>query len=113
VDLPPAELPGFDVPPKKHRAKPKRFERRDLIMCSTLPQSEKGVLHVILAHYPKAEPGEERIRLMASVCLRTARNAIRGLEARGVLLVSRRRDATSRYRINFDRLVALRDPRLR
>ncbi len=119
-----AELPGFDDvpaarPAKRAKSIPKHYVRRDAIMESTLTQSEKDVLAVVLKHMgfdDRREPrpcdaGEQRIAAMASICPRTLRTTLTKLEARGVLKVERRPMKTSLYTIVFPRLAALYDPR--
>jgi hypothetical protein len=98
--------------------RPKYFAYRDAIMCSTLTQSEKDVLHAILKHMsfrPDARPpcpGETRLGLLASVGERTVRRALKSLEAAGVLQVKRVPLRTSTYRIVYARLLELAHPGL-
>ncbi len=119
-----AELPGFDDAPRAKvipiQRKPKHYERRDAIMCSTLTQSEKDVLQVVLAHMgfddrrpPRScDACEDRLAVMASISVSTFRRTIGALEARGVLRVERRPMRTSLYAIVFARLAELYDHRL-
>lgn len=100
--------------------KPKRrlyLQYRDAIMCSTLTQSEKDVLHVIVAHMSFRKgarppfPGQERIAIMASMGVRTVKRTIRGLQDRDILRVERR-GRSNRYALHLQTLQALRHPSL-
>lgn len=118
-DAPRAALPVFDCAPRLLR-KPRHYDRRDAILCSTLNVYEKSVMQAILKHMGftrgqerAATVGVARLSLLASVSHDTVNRAIKKLEARGVLRVARHHRKASSYAIIFARLEALRHPKIK